>query len=499
MHSSQKSISLTLLSSIAVQLCNVLVALLVPRIIIETYGSDMNGIVAAARQFSLYLALMEMSITAATCYRFIEFKKNNNYERINDLFVTIGGFYKKVGIIISGIAIVIALFYAITSKSQVNVLTIAVLFLLYESIYVISYFVYDKYNYILFSNGKQYFIAFGTVISASIAAGVKYFIAIKHLHIIILIAAGVCIDIVRLEVIRRKVKHDYPYLDIQKGKIDKTLLEQKWDSLVMSISDSVKSMIPILCISIGYGSQFVSVFSVYQTVMHLGTSIITMCSNGLLPVLGMRFTDGNDKASKSFRQLTIIVFAVGTIISSCFCGMILNFIRLYIGSGSDISYIYPVLGLLLVTNTWLLMARAPFDILIKAHGRIRELRDGCIIEIVITVAVCIIMSLFHRFELIVIGVVISSFYRVLRMILFCSKELKILPPGIIIKDFVLWLVFAAIVGGCLFVYIPSTQGIISFIKYVILELSIAILVSIAYMLILYPQVVNELRKRIKSI
>ena len=177
----------------------------------------------------------------------------------------------------------------------------------------------------------------------------------------------------------------------------------------------------------------------------------------------------------------------------------MNFIRLYIGSGSDISYIYPVLGLLLVTNTWLLMARAPFDILIKAHGRIRELRDGCIIEIVITVAVCIIMSLFHRFELIVIGVVISSFYRVLRMILFCSKELKILPPGIIIKDFVLWLVFAAIVGGCLFVYIPSTQGIISFIKYVILELSIAILVSIAYMLILYPQVVNELRKRIKSI
>lgn len=496
MDSAKKKVLLTLLSSLTVQLCNIFVSLVIPKVIISIYGSDTNGIVAAARQFSLYLSLMETSITAATCYKYIEYKKNGELDLISDLFETIGNFYKKVGIVISVIAIFIAIFYSVTSKSELNVITIILLFILYESIYVISYLVYYKYNYVLFADGKQYFIAFGSVASIFLTTISQCFLAYKRFNIVFLISCGVFIDVFRLEINRRKVLHDYPFIQHRKSKIDNGLLKQKWDSFIMSISDSLKSMVPILCISIGYGSQYVSVFSVYQTVMHLGTSIITMCSNGLLPVLGLKFTDGDEMASKSFRKISVIVLTVGTVLTTCFSGMILNFINLYIGNKSDISYSYPILALLLIADTWLLMARAPYDLLIKAKGRIRELRNGCIVEISITVLVCIIMSLSKNFELIIIGIAISSFYRVLRMLLFCVNELKIIQRKVALVDFFSWLIIALFMGGVSFRLLPSTVGIIEFIKYSSIELFISVLFVVLLLGIFYRRLfsVKDFRK-----
>ena len=98
----KRQVSLTLLSAMVVQLCNVVVALALPRLLIATYGSDLNGITSAASQFAQYLTLMETSITAATCYQFIELKKRGDYVELNNLFVTISDFYKKISIIISG-------------------------------------------------------------------------------------------------------------------------------------------------------------------------------------------------------------------------------------------------------------------------------------------------------------------------------------------------------------------------------------------------------------
>ena len=482
MNSTRRKTMLTLVSSVSVQICNVLISLLIPRVIIAIYGSDTNGIISAARQFSQYLSLMETSITAATCYRFIEFNKSKNYEKIRSLFFTIGEFYKKVGTIIAGIAIIIALFYAVTSKTMVDILTVIAIFLLYESIYVLSYRIYYKYNFILFADGKQYFIAFGTVVTSLTAAVVNYIMAINRWHIILLAGSGIVIDIIRLEIIKRKVENDYPYLKTNEKTIDNSLLDQKWDSLIMSISDSVKYMIPVLCISIAYGSSFVSVFSIYQTVMHLGTSIIIMCSNGLLPTLGSRFTESSENTSEAFRLFHLVVLLVGSIISVCFFGMIINFISLYIGEGADISYVYPVLAFFLIINTWLTMVRAPFDLIIKARGKIRELRDGCLIEIIITVCVSIIMCFLGRFEYIAIGMVLSSLYRIWRMIRYTADNLKVSKTKSLLMDCFFWLSFTLFFGIISYWIIPSSNGVFQFAVYAV---SILVMISIIAFIILF--------------
>lgn len=487
-----KNVTLTLCSAIAVQLCNVIVSLVLPRALINVYGSDLNGILSAARQFSQYLSLMDTSITAATVYKFIELTKNDDFDGIRNLYVTIGRFYKKISIVVAAIAIVLAVGYGYASQSTVSSVTIIAIFFIYESIYVVSYYVFYKYNYILFAYGKQYYIAFSSVVTTIIGSALKLFLINKRIDIIPLICSTFAIDIIRLLVIRYKVIKDYPYLFEKQGQYDEQVLSQKWDSFIMSISDCLKSMVPVTCISVGFGTALVSVFSIYRTVMHLGNSIVTMCMNGILPVLGGTLTTQNERSSELFRRMSIVVASISSIICICICGMMMSFIDLYIGANADISYHYPLLSFLLILDTWLTLVRHPFDLVIKAYGKIRELRDGCIVEIIITISMCCIFSLMGKFELIMIGVICATAYRTLRMMYFCTKKINIDKNKPFFKDFIFWLIYTVAFSIVAYLCLPQRLDLLGFVLFSLLTLVVVLIITILIVLIIYKDFRLEL-------
>ena len=483
----KRQVSLTLLSAMVVQLCNVVVALALPRLLIATYGSDLNGITSAASQFAQYLTLMETSITAATCYQFIELKKRGDYVELNNLFVTISDFYKKISIIIAFIAVVFAVGYAATAKTAVGLVEVIIIFLLYEGIYVLSYFSFYKYNFMLYADGKQYYIAFSSVVTTIISFIIKIFLIRAKVSILLILVIGICIDVIRLIDIRRKVRREFKYINKKTAVIKPAMLSEKWDSFVMSISDSVKSMVPTVCISIRFGASFVSVCSVYQTVMHVGNSIITMCLNGLLPVIGASLTEKDEKAQSLFRIIFVVVVSLSTIICTCLCGMMMYFIKIYI-SNSDISYTYPLLAFILVANTWFLMIRLPFDMLIKAFGRIRELRNGCIAEIIITVACILIFLAFSRFELVLAGSLIASICRTFRMMRFCIEEIGIDEKRKLVWDFLFWFVYVVFSCAAAYLILPQEGSIFNFVLTAAQVFVVVATVTIAVDVLRYPQI-----------
>ena len=63
---------LNVASSIMMQLVSVISALIVPRLILETFGSNVNGLVSSISQFLNYITLVEGGITsviAANLYK----------------------------------------------------------------------------------------------------------------------------------------------------------------------------------------------------------------------------------------------------------------------------------------------------------------------------------------------------------------------------------------------------------------------------------------------
>ena len=116
----RKKMLLTAVTALFSQLTSTLIALLLPNLIIFKYGSDLNGVISTARQFSNYLTMVDSGIAAATCYQFIKAFKDGDKTTIRNLYCTVGDFFRKVAYVFIGVTIVLSFCYGFFAKSDVE-------------------------------------------------------------------------------------------------------------------------------------------------------------------------------------------------------------------------------------------------------------------------------------------------------------------------------------------------------------------------------------------
>ena len=300
---------------------------------------------------------------------------------------------------------------------------------------IIAFWNFYKYNLVLFSDGDQYKITFACIFSSVLIFVFQYAFIKLSINIYLVIAVFPISIFLRLLIIRHMTLAKHPYIR-EKGCVDNSLISQKWDSITLNIADSMKTFAPIISISCFFGASYVSVYAIYESVLHLGSSILIMCQHGLTPLLGRSFIEKDDSAKEKFEYLYTVIFVISGIISTCFSGLFLCFIKLYLGAKTDISYIYPLLAIFMIINTWFLMVRTSYESLIKANGLIRELRNGAIVEICLALVFCFIFAKVLGFEYTIIGVIISSAYRTIRMARFCKNRMEFGKK--IILNLVIW-------------------------------------------------------------
>ena len=470
----RKKMLLTAVTALFSQLTSTLIALLLPNLIIFRYGSDLNGVISTARQFSNYLTMVDSGIAAATCYQFIKAFKDNDKDGIRNLYCTVGDFFRKVAYAFVAVTVILSFCYGFFAKSDVELYLQVYIFIMYSLGTIVAFWTFFKYNLVLFSSGKQYTITFICVISNLFALILQVLLIKIDASIFLVIAAHPLCIIARLIVIRFITIKQHPYIKSENGIVDKNLISQKWDSIILNIADSMKTFAPILCISLVFGAAYASVYTIYESILHLGSSILVMCSNGITPILGKDLIARNEQAKKQFRNISGIVYLVSGIIVTCFASLFMSFINIYIGKESDISYYYPIMAYFMIFNVWLLMIRTNYELLIKANGMIKELKNGAVCEIVIAVIACFAIGMIFGFEYCIIGVIISSLFRTIRMCIFCADKLE-QGKGIYL-DLILWFSITAVISTIFVVLVPEVDGILNFIIgcAVVLLLSIAV-------------------------
>lgn len=426
----KKRILLTGITAFFSQVTSILVALFLPKLLIQSFGSELNGVISAARQFSTYLAMIDSGIAAATCYQFITAFKTNNNELIKDLYTTVGVFFRKVSYIVVFATIILSLCYGLILKSSTDIFLIVYIFFMYSFGTIIAFWGFFKYNLVLFSDGDQYKITYACILSSLLVFVLQYTFIKLSINIYLVIAVFPISIILRLFLIKYMTLKKHPFIH-EKGHVVNSLISQKWNSITLNIADSMKTFAPIISMSYFFGASYVSIYAIYESILHLGSSILIMCQNGLTPLLGKFFIEKNESAKEKFELLYTIIFIISAIIVTCFSSLFIGFIRIYLGTKTDVSYIYPLLATLMVINIWFLMIRTSYESLIKANGKIKELRNGAIIEICIAMLFSTLFAKMYGFESIILGVIFSSAYRTIRMALYCWKKMdfgkKIIP------------------------------------------------------------------------
>lgn len=471
------------------------------RIILRTFGSEINGLCSSIGQFLSYITLAEAGIGGVARSKLYKILANKDKDKLNSLVSEFERFFRILAIVFVAYVVVLAFIYPfITQNSGFDYLFTFSMVLIIALATFSQYFFGISHQVILQSDQKTY-------ISQSFQIGgliLNFVVSIILIYlgcpIYIVKLASAIIFVIRPILLRIYVKKKY---DIKKVLFNKEnrQLTQKKDALVQHIAYYLHSNIDVVIITFFLTLSDVSVYSVYYTIIG-GMKIISMAFNsGIEAALGnMIAKDDIQRLSKNFDIIELIGNIITIVIFTATAILITPFIRLYTANIVDVNYVVPLLGAFLILSEAMYCIRLPYNNLMVGAGKFKETKVGAYLE----AGINIVLSLVFIVWLGVWGVALATFIAMcFRTVELGIKMSRIVLQRKVSKLFIRLLVSAvsAVIPILIFYFIPmvAISNYLIWIIYAIVVTIVTTIITILINLLFYNKTFKDMFVVFKNI
>mgnify|MGYP004615244529 FL=1 len=418
-----KNATLNILFAIILQLVTFVRGLILPRIIIPAYGSDINGLVSSITQFLTYISLLEAGV--GTIFRSSLYKPlaDGDIDKVSGVINEQKRFYRKIGLVFVFYVIALCFIYPLIAKTKIS------------TEYIVSFILI-----LSISTFAEYFISlpYVSLLSADQKVRISYIVSIVYTVVNILVALfwvwlkadirliylSMCvIGLLRPLFYWLYVKKHY---NLSKTAApDASALKQRWNGMVHHISYYVHTNTDSAILTIFVGTAMVSVYNVYGAIIFGMERLITSVSAGTAAGIGNVLVGGDKKTiDRTVDLFEFVQSAATTVLFTITALMIMPFIKLYTSDMTDINYIYPEFGYVLVCAEAIYCFRCIYSTISTNANKFKETQLGAILECVVNLVLSLILTLACGMGLlgIAIGTLAGMFVRYLAEVLFLSKN-----------------------------------------------------------------------------
>lgn len=415
-----KKVRYNLVMGIASQLLTALLAIIVPRLVLTHYGSEVNGLTSSVTQIYTYIGLLEAGVGTATVQAL--YKHIGNHEGSNSVLAATGRYYYRTGVLYFFAIIIFATVYPLIVKSSIPVHTIVLVILFNGLGSVINYFFQAKYFLLLQAEGKLYIQTTLTMLTN----------VFKNLSTIVLISLGfdivfvqmiaMLVSLIQMVYISWYIKKYYKWINL-KVKPDFQAISQSKNVLVHQISLLVFSNTDIIVLSIFCGLKISSVYSLYTMLLGLISKTLSTITTSLVFTLGQSFHKSKERFLRLYDVYELFYITLVFSLYSVANFFILPFMKLYTAGVTDINYIDKYLPLVFISVSLLAGARNASGqvINIAEHFKLTQYRS--IAEAIINIVVSLVCVNFWGIYGVLAGTIVALLYRANDMILYAAKHI----------------------------------------------------------------------------
>ncbi len=406
------------------QLVVMIVGFITPRLMISTYGSEVNGLVSSLNQFISYISLVEAGIGGAAIYSLYKPLANKDQKGISSIFVAAKKSYTQAGYIFSSGIFILAIVYALVCSTET--LTFGTIFPLAILLGVngcVNFFFVSGYRVLLTADQKNYILSSMAIIQTVLRTVIICLLAFFEINVIILYAVAATPVILKCIIIYLYSKKSYPYID-KKAPADHNSLNKRWDVIYQQILGTVQTGAPTVIATIILDFLQVSVYSIYNMVMAGINGILSIFITGLPAGFGELIAKGEkDNLRKTVSEFEVAYYYILSVIYGVTMVMILPFVSVYTNGLTDVNYYSPVLAVFVVLNGLLYNIKTPQSMLIISAGMYKETRWRVTIQGVLIIVAGIAIGAFWGLPGIVLGSCISNLYRTIDLLFFVPKRI----------------------------------------------------------------------------
>ena len=362
-----------------------LVAIVIPRLFIVNYGSEVNGLLTSIRQIYVYLALLEAGVGDASVIALYGPIGRRDHKAANEILAATHYYYKKIGFIYAAAIIALGLIYPLLLNTDIPYSVCCLVILLQGSGSVISYLFQGKYNMLLRVDNRNYVTTNLGTITSVLTDICRIGLLMMGRSIVAVQATYLAFNLIKMLYIAWYIRRNYPWIDLS-VKPNFQAISQKSAVLVHQVSSLVFSHTDVLILTFVSGLKTVSLYSMYATIYGMVSNIITITTNSVQSVLGQTFHSDQkkyilmqDTFETYYLALVFGLFAIASI-------FILPFMKLYT-AGADINYIDYKLPILFGAYQLLTYGRTSANLIISFAGKFKETQWRAWLETIINLAV----------------------------------------------------------------------------------------------------------------
>jgi hypothetical protein len=409
--------SAALLQEIVAIVC----AFILPRLIMQAFGSTYNGITSSITQFLGCAVLLRAGIGGATRAALYGPIARNDIPKISAIMCATRRYMYKIALLLALLILGFAGLYPFLVADEFSWLFSFSLFVII-GISTFAETLFGITNLIWLQANQQLYVSSGARIASTILNTVLSVILIRagcSIHVVKLgSAAAFCLYPVLLAVyVHRHFRFG------EKVPPDNGAIRQRWDVFFHQVAGFVMSNTAIIILTAFVSMAEVSVFSVYNLVASGIRKLVLNFTNGLEAAFGnMMASDGDDVLAANFRIMQFVVFSAAVVVYSTAALLILDFVRLYVRGITDAEYVRPLFSAVLIAGQFFLCVRQPYQVLVQAGGHYRRTRNGAIAEPILNIAVSVAVVAKYGLVGVAFGTLAATVFRTFQFAWFISEN-----------------------------------------------------------------------------
>lgn len=455
---SNKVTLLNAVSTLILQIVTILSGFIIPKLILDAFGSNVNGLVSSLNQFLNYIALVEGGITGVITATLYKPLAHHDMKKISAILAAAKKFYRRIGTIFVVYALGLAIVYPLVFKTGFSFWYVFSLTLILSISLVIQYMMSLTYRTLLNAD-KKIFVVSLTMVALRIAEIILAFLAIKiypEIHFLKFLTGA--IFIIQPIIFSRYIKRHYALDESAVG--DSSLIKSRWNGFAINVAAFIHNSTDIVVLTIFTNLATVSIYSVYALVTGGIKNIINSLVSSLNPTLGHAYAreDFVDLKQK-INMYEYIVFMLVFLIFSVAGLLITPFVSIYTAGLTDADYFQPLFGVLLAISEALYLLKFPHLNLAYSANKFKEISKPAFIEAGLNIVISVILVPYLGIIGVTIGTIIAMAYRLAFHVYYTSKIVPRWRQWFFYRKLIIFTIASGI-GIVLCLLLPSPDGTI---------------------------------------
>ena len=447
-----KKLAFNTVSSLMLQVVTVICGFILPRLIIGTYGSNVNGLVSSIAKFLGVVTLLDLGVGTVVQSALYKPLAENDHDIVSKIFVSANRFFKRIAAILLIYVVILFFTYPIIVNRKFGFLYTGML-ILAICINRFSQYYFGIVNSLLLGADQKGYIQYTAQIVTLIVNTIVCAILIKN---------GASIQIVKFAtslifLFRPLFLYYYVkkrYVINRKITYTEEPIKQKWNGMAQHFASYVLTGTDPIVLTIFSTLANVSIYSIYDQIANGVFMLITAISNGFFSYFGdMWAKNEKDRLKNDFSTFEWLMHLISVMIFGCTSMVILDFVRVYssgIVEAEHVEYVQPLFSLIFVLAYFARCLRLPYNYIILAAGHYKQTQSSYYVSMIMNIVISIATVNLFGLVGVAIGTLCAMLYQTIWMAVYVYRNLIKNSMIKFIKHMIIDMVIGAIGFLCCF-------------------------------------------------